>query len=504
MPPHIAREEREPFRILVLGDFRGQRAPVGGDVGANLARRRPIAVDRDSLDDVMARLGVRCDAAIGDDEGHVVSLAFHRLDDFHPDHLFATTPLFQRLKQLREKLQSPATYEKAAAEVRAWGLLEKRPEPDAASSAPPPIAEPPTGGSDAGLLDQVLEQTGPSPVSAREPQLPPGLSELVRRAVEPYRLAKPDPERADLIRCVDAVAGQLMRSVLHDPRFQALESAWRGLAFLVRRLATGAKLRVFVLDVSRDELAADLGDAGKIESSAIYKLLVEQTVATPGADRWSAIAANYTFDAAAVDLLLAGCLAIVAARAGAGLVAGAEPGLIGCDSLAATPDPDDWRSELPPKVSETWKGIRALPQAPHLALVLPRFLLRAPYGPGTSPLESFDFDELPDPGAHEDFLWGNPSFACAMLLGQAFRDRGWKMRPEHAMTIDDLPVFGYDDEGEYRLKPCAEVLLSERAAERVLDAGLLPLLTVKGTGTARLAAWRSAHKDGVALAGPWR
>ena len=38
---------------------------------------------------------------------------------------------------------------------------------------------------------------------------------------------------------------------------QALEAAWRGLYFLVKRLDTDGGLKLFLLDVSRDELAAD-------------------------------------------------------------------------------------------------------------------------------------------------------------------------------------------------------------------------------------------------------
>ena len=43
-----------------------------------------------------------------------------------------------------------------------------------------------------------------------------------------------------------------------------------------------------------------------------------------------------------------------------------------------------------------------------------------PYGKKTSPLESFDFEEFPDTPVHEDYLWGNPAFAVALLLAQSF------------------------------------------------------------------------------------
>lgn len=512
-----------PFQIVVLGDFSGRGGQPHGEASQPLARRRPIHVHRENLDGVMARLGVQCEASIGDQENHVVALRFQRLGDFHPNHLFATTPIFARLKQLHEKLQSPANFEKAAEEVRSWGLLEKgerRDEPKARSASKQPAADPipPRHHPSANLLDTAIDQTeedvtasppraGTSALvakSASQPaRLPDELAEIVRRAVEPYRIEKADPDQADLLGCVEAVASQLMRSILHDPRFQALEAAWRGLDFLLRRLSTGPKLKVFLIDVSLAELAADFGAANDLESSSLHRLLVDETVGTLGAAPWGAIVGNFTFDAESLDLLLAGCVARIAARAGAPFLAAGSPALIGCTSRPMTADPEDWQSALPDRVRAAWNKLRAMREASYLGLALPRFLLRMPYGAETSPIESFSFEELPDPAEHESYLWGNPAFACAFLLGQAFDDGGWRPTLRDVAEIDDLPAYGYEYDGEYRLQPCTETLLSQRAANRILDEGIMPLLGVKGQGAARLAAWRSVAAGEPRFLGRW-
>src|SRR5664279_1133668 len=49
-------EEETPFRIAILGDFSG-RANRGVAGGPRLRGRKPIAVDVDNVDDVVARLG---------------------------------------------------------------------------------------------------------------------------------------------------------------------------------------------------------------------------------------------------------------------------------------------------------------------------------------------------------------------------------------------------------------------------------------------------------------
>jgi hypothetical protein len=46
-----------PFRILILGDFSGRDRRNGGDrTGPGLAGRKPIRVDRDTLDQVLGRV----------------------------------------------------------------------------------------------------------------------------------------------------------------------------------------------------------------------------------------------------------------------------------------------------------------------------------------------------------------------------------------------------------------------------------------------------------------
>src|SRR5207244_7572537 len=131
--------------------------------------------------------------------------------------------------------------------------------------------------------------------SARPARALDDFQAVLRDIVAPFVEPKPDPQRPELVAQVDqAISGQ-MRALLHHPAFQALEAAWRGLFFLVRRLPTDAKLKLYLLDVSKAELAADLGAADDLSASGVYKLLVEQTVKTPGAPPWALVVGHYTF-----------------------------------------------------------------------------------------------------------------------------------------------------------------------------------------------------------------
>jgi type VI secretion system protein ImpC len=69
--------------------------------------------------------------------------------------------------------------------------------------------------------------------------------------------------------------------------------------------------------------------------------------------------------------------------------------------------------------------------------------------------------------------------------------------------IEGLPVHVYQEDGEPKLKPCAEVLLTERAAEVILDKGPMPLVSFAGSDRVRLLRFQSIASPPAPLAGRW-
>ena len=135
---------------------------------------------------------------------------------------------------------------------------------------------------------------------------------------------------------------------------------------------------------------------------------------------------------------------------------------------------------------------------------MPRFLLRLPYGKNASETESFAFEEMSPRSPSTSVISGAiPAIACAYLLGEAFTRFGWHMRPGAVQEIDGLPAHTYRKDGETQLKPCAEVLLTEDAAEMLLDRGFMPLASIKGTDRVRLVRFQSVADPPAPLAGRW-
>jgi type VI secretion system protein ImpC len=488
-----------PFRILILGDFSGRANRAGSPPPGKLGNRSPLVVDRDNLDQVLAKAGVELHLPVVGRDHTPLVLRFAELDDFHPDRIFQRLELFQALRELRRKLNNPATFAAAAAEMRGWGASSETAQPDPESSPPAPV-------DPANLLEQMLggplEPPGPPPA-----QPFPGAgdwSAYLQKIIEPYTLPKTDySKQAQLLALVDDATGRQMRALLHHPDFQATEAAWRAVHFLTRRLDTDAHLKLSLLDVSKAELAADLGWAEDLRATGTYRLLVEQTVGTPGGQPWALLVGLYTFGPGRADVELLGRLAKVARAAGAPFLAAAEGRLLGCVSLAQTPDPDDWRQLPDPDAEEGWAALRRIPEADHLGLALPRFLLRLPYGKDTDPTEQFAFDELAEGSSHERYLWGNPAVACAYLLAEAFSRHGWDLRAGIPREVDGLPLHVYQEEGESQLQPCAEAWLTERAADAILSKGLMPLLSVRGRDAVRLGRLQSVAEPVKALVGRW-
>ena len=486
-----------PFRIAILGDFSGQAGRENSRTRP--AKLSPILIDRDNFDEVLQKLGVEAHLQLGT-SGQRLILRFHSLEDFHPDQILSKVSLFSKLRETRQKLSNPSTFAEGAAEVSRW------PDVRQATSQPAPASEKESAESrgedplSAGFLLDGLAERGESTAGRS------GLGDFdaeLRDIVQPHLAPREDPQQAELVAHVDTAIGELLEAILHHPEFQALEASWRGVYFLVSQLDTGSDLKIYLLDCTKEELASDLKSSEDLSRTALYRATVEETVQTPGSTPWALLAGNYVFDLESGDIESLGRVAKIASAAGAPFIGAAGSSLIGCESLAATPDPDDWSLPLGSTICQTWEVLRKLPEASSLGLILPRFLLRLPYGKKADPIESLPFEELSTSPEHEHYLWGNPTFAAALLLARTFTESGWQFSEGIQQDIEGLPLHVFEEAGESVVKPCAEVLMTQRAAEKISNCGIMPLASIKGEDRIRLVRVQSVAPSGARLRGKW-
>jgi type VI secretion system protein ImpC len=474
--PARRRADDAPMRILLCGDFSG-RGGRGLDESATLATRPVLRVDADNLDALFIRLAPSVELPA---EGEAIAIAFAAIDDFHPDRLFDHLDLFSHPRALRRRLLDPASFQQASAELLGPG------------------AE-----SDAATMQRLLGRSAPAvtpPAAPRARTAAAAVDALLRQFVSGDAVPDIGSRQAQLVGAIDLAIADQMRRVLHHPRFQSVEAAWRTVQFLMNRLELDDDLQLHLFDVTRAELDAAAAEPD-LERSGLWKVLVERQrdVGGPG---WSMVVALETFGPSHAEVSLLASLATAAAATGAPLVATAAPSLFGCDVLSLTPDHHDWQP-LDADDQSRWQALRRSVLAPWIGLVAPRLLLRLPYGKTTDPLERFAFDEMAGADPARALLWGHPGVACALLAGLAFRDSGWQMDLDAQLDLEDLPAWIYTEDGERHLYPCAEAWLGERAGQALLERGLMPLLSRRDRPAARLMRWQSIAEPAAALAGPW-
>jgi type VI secretion system protein ImpC len=490
------QREHTPFNLLVLGNFSGHAAQVSGEAGENSAKGRIVGVDLDNIDRLMSHVSPRLSLQTG---STMCEFCPRDIDDFHPDQLFRMLPVFKEFREVRKNLLDPGTAQSTLDQILSTrtvieGEIVEDPEhPDQAASD-----------EDSGeMFERLLGR------SARPPQPPPGqspelqkLDAFIRDLVAPHIVHDPDPRVETALDSIDLGIAEQMRRILHHPEFQALEGGWRSLLDLVSELELDENLQLYVCDIQRDELLAALPDPGTaLQDSALFQLLVENRRQAADDTPWSLILGDYHFGPDPEDIALLTALGAAAASNGGVFIGGARPEILGCKSTAELADAKYWTA--PSDAKSLWQSLRTSPVAGHIGLALPRVLARLPYGENTEEIDSFVFEEMPQRN-HEDYLWANPAYACGRLLAEQFTRSGWQMEPGDHVDLGYLPAHHFEEDGESRLQPCAELLLSESTMVAMFEQGLMPLISYRNQNTAVLGRFQSIASPAAALAGPWR
>jgi type VI secretion system protein ImpC len=455
--------DEQPFRIALLGDWSGRGSRGEVQSAAKIAARQPHQVDRDDLDQVLEDLAPALALQLAG--GSALSIRFGSLEDFHPDQLYARLPIFQALRDLRKRLADPKQFPAAAREM--------------SGEAPPPPPPPPAG---VGLLDAILDESSPADSNEALANSGGDLHTFLQQVLKPHLVPRADPRQADLIAQVDAAAGDTLRAILHHPTFQSLEALWRGADLLVRRIDTSSDLRVELIDLSEAELRAALPPGGDPQASPLSQLLTRQSQSAP----WGLLAGAFTLgghDADAIELLAQ--LAAIGHIHGAPWIGGADPEFV----TGAAPG---------------WEALRGSPLAQSLGLVLPRFILRLPYGRTFDPCDALAFEEVTPDSPLSDYLWAPPAFAVALVLGRAFAEAGgWQLSGSIDPDIGSLAHVVHGRGADAVAIPCGEALMTVQVGNNLMERGFMPLASLKDQDRVRLLRLQSAADPLKALAGRW-
>lgn len=354
------------------------------------------------------------------------------------------------------------------------------------------------GGDFASLLQKEFKPRSDEAKSAVEA----AVLTLAQQALGQTQLISKDVTQSiqAMIAAIDAKLTEQINKIIHHPDYQKLESAWRGLHYMVNNTETDEHLKIRVMDISKQELAKTLKKfkGAAWDQSPMFKKVYEQEYGQFGGEPFGAIVGDYHFDQSPPDVELLGEMAKIAASAHAPFITGASPNLMQMESWQELANPRDLTKIFLTPEYAGWRSLRESDDSKYLGLCMPRFLARTPYGAKTNPIEEFDFEEDTAGADHGKYAWANAAYAMATNINRSYKLYGWGSRIrgiESGGAVENLPLHTFpSDDGGVDQKCPTEIAISDRREAELSKAGLLSLIHRKNSDFAAFIGAQSLHK----------
>lgn len=327
------------------------------------------------------------------------------------------------------------------------------------------------------------------------------------RTLAEYVLKDVNLVSADVIRTIEAIKAEIdgkltkqMNLILHHEEFQKLESAWRGLHYLVNNSETDEMLKIKVMNISKTELGGTLKKykGTRWDTSPIFKKIYGAEYDRLGGEPYGCLVGDYYFDHSPPDVELMGEMVKIAAATHAPFIAAAAPSVMQMDSWAELSAPADLAKKFRDADYASWRSLRESDDSRYLGLAMPRFLARLPYGAKTEPVEAFDFEEDAEGADTSKYVWANSAYAMAANINRAFKFYGWCSRirgVESGGAVEGLPVHTFaTDDGGVDMKCPTEIGIGDRREAELAKLGFMPLIHRKNSDFAAFIGAQSLQK----------
>ncbi|WP_167489305.1 type VI secretion system contractile sheath large subunit [Vibrio ouci] len=355
--------------------------------------------------------------------------------------------------------------------------------------------------SEGSLLDEIMAQTKIAPSEEGYDVAKKGVAAFIENLIgsqqtdEAVNKSLVDQMLVELDKKISAQ----MDEILHDEKFQQMESAWRGLKLLVDRTDFGENNKIDLLHVTKEELLEDFEFAPETTQSGLYKHVYSSGYGQFGGEPTGAIVGNFSFTPSTPDMKLLQYMGALGAMAHAPFLSSVGPEFFGLDSYEELPNIKDVKSIFESPKYTKWRSLRESEDARYLGLTAPRFLLRVPYDPVENPIKSFNYAESVA-ASHEHYLWGNTAFALATRLTDSFAKYRWCpniIGPQSGGAVEDLPVHVFESMGALQAKIPTEVLITDRKEFELAEEGFIALTMRKGSDNAAFFSANSIQKPKV-------
>jgi type VI secretion system protein ImpC len=354
-----------------------------------------------------------------------------------------------------------------------------------------------------GLLDRIIDDGRMARDVTQREYARDLIGEFVKQVMDGAIVVSKDTEMMinSRIAQLDRLISAQLNEIMHHQDFQKLEASWRGLSYLIDQTETGEKLRIRVMNISKQELLKDMEKAAEFDQSTLFKKIYEEEFGTFGGASYGCLIGDYEFGNHPQDLSLLEKMSQVAASAHAPFISAASPAIFNLESFTDIGNPRDMAKIFQTVEYAKWKSFRDSEDSRYVGLCLPHTLMRLPYGQATVPVETFDFEENVDGTDHGKYLWGNAAYALGTRITDAFSKYGWTAAVrgvEGGGLVQGLPVHTFrTDEGEVALKCPTEIAITDRREKELADLGFIPLIHCKGTDYAAFFSTQTSNKPKV-------
>jgi type VI secretion system protein ImpC len=368
------------------------------------------------------------------------------------------------------------------------------------ASVQPAAAPAPAAAPEPSLLDQIVDQGRLARDESARERGRDLVAQFINQVLEGEMTVTRDTEAMINARIaqIDHLLSLQLNEVLHHPRFQKLESSWRGLRYVLNETETSTMLKIKVLNVGKREMLRDLQRVPEFDQSALFKKVYEEEFGVFGGEPFGALIGDYEFGRGPEEIELLEKISQVAAAAHAPFISAASPELMNLESFTQLDQPRDLAKIFDTTEYARWKGFRMTDDSRYVALTCPHILMRVPYGRENKPVDAFNYEENVDGSDHNKYLWGNAAYALAAKMTDAFAKYGWCAAirgVEGGGLVDAIPTHTFrTGEGDVVLKCPTETQITDRREKELADMGFAPLVHCKGTDYAAFFSIQSCQK----------
>ena len=290
-----------------------------------------------------------------------------------------------------------------------------------------------------------------------------------------------------MIAAIDQKLTDQVNQIMHHEDFQQLESAWRGLSYMVNNTETDESLKIKVMCISKKDLHKTLrkfkGTAW--DQSPIFKQMYEEEFGQFGGEPFGCVVGDFYFDHGPQDVETLTQMSKVSAAMHCPFISAVAPKTLQFDSWGELSNPRDLTKIFQTPEYASWRSLRESDDARYLGLAMPRFLGRQPYGAATDPVEGFDFEEDTDGTDASKYSWCNSAYAMGVNINRAFKEYGWCSRIrgiESGGAVENLPTHTFPtDDGGVDMKCPTEIAISDRREAELAKNGFMPLIHRKNS-----------------------